>query len=68
MEQRTYIMASNRCTTKPTGHSVAGQQSTIISWLSRTMLAYIYSEHVPCVIARLLVSTGFRRVAVRRFF
>jgi len=31
------------------------------------MLTYIYSAHAPCVIARLLVSTGFRCVPVRRF-
>jgi len=31
------------------------------------MLAYIYSAHAPCAIARLLASTCFRRVPVRRF-
>ena len=42
IEQRTYILASDRCTSKPTGHLVAGLQSTDISC---TMLAYIYSVH-----------------------
>ena len=37
-EPRTYILASDRSTSKPTGHSVARLQSTDISC---TMLAYI---------------------------
>ena len=62
IKPRTYILASNRCTSKPAGHPVEGLQSTNISC---TMLAYIYSAHAPCVIARLLVSTSFRLPAVR---
>jgi len=65
IELRTYILASDRCTSKPTVHPVEGLQSTNISC---TMLAYIYSAHAPCVIARLLVTTGFSRAPVRRFF
>jgi len=51
IEPRTYILASDRCTSKPTGHPVEGLQSTDITC---TMLAYIYSAHAPCVIARLV--------------
>ena len=63
IEPRT-ILASDRCTSNPTDHPVAGLQSTDISC---TMLAYIYSMHAPCVIARLLVTAGFSRAPVRRF-
>ena len=64
IEPRTYIqvLATDRSTTRPTGHSlVAAVQSSPITC---TMLTYIYNARV---IARLLVSTGFGRVPVRRF-
>ena len=48
-QPRTYILASDRYTSKPTGHSVARLQSTDISC---TMLAYIYRARVRHALSR----------------